>query len=93
MSLASLPTPTGPITVDVVQALHSYEPTEEGCLPFRRGDLLLVYNRDRTGWWDGVCHGKRGWFPSEYVASAPEELVQRVRAIISPSGVIAVGAG
>lgn len=72
------------LTLDVVQALHSYEPSVDGCLQFRRGDLLLVYNRDKSGWWDGVCHGKRGWFPSEYVTYAPEELTQKV----NPSSLI-----
>ncbi|KAI9226184.1 MAG: SH3 domain-containing protein, partial [Piptocephalis tieghemiana] len=53
--------------VGVYQALHPYVTSDQGCLGFRRGDILIVYNRDPSGWWDGVCDNRRGWFPSEYV--------------------------
>ena len=69
--------PTSGMTMTL--ALHAYSPTEPGCLPFRRGDILLVFNRDPSGWWDGVCNGQRGWFPSEYVGSAPEAVAQKVK--------------
>ncbi|RKP05701.1 hypothetical protein THASP1DRAFT_32456 [Thamnocephalis sphaerospora] len=64
----------------VVLARHDYTPTEEGCIPLRRGDILLVMNRDNSGWWDGICYEsrQRGWFPSEYVMTAPQEVVDRV---------------
>lgn len=52
-----------------VQAMHDFDPvnTEVTCLSFRAGQIIRVYNRHQTGWWDGECNGQRGWFPSNYV--------------------------
>ncbi|KAJ3005153.1 hypothetical protein HKX48_000842 [Thoreauomyces humboldtii] len=58
--------------VDVVQALHDYTSVESTCLSFRKGDVLNVHIRDKSGWWDGTLGAKRGWFPSNYVESIPE---------------------
>ncbi|KAI9139942.1 ras guanine nucleotide exchange factor domain-containing protein [Paraphysoderma sedebokerense] len=62
----SIPTPDH---IDVVVGLHTYAPSEKTCISFSRGDIIFVYNMDTSGWWDGVCNGKRGWFPSNYVKS------------------------
>jgi hypothetical protein len=64
----------------VVVARHDYQPTEEGCIPLKRGEILLVMNRDDSGWWDGISYEsrQRGWFPSEYVMTAPQEIVDKV---------------
>lgn len=52
-----------------VQAMHDFDSvaTEVTCLSFRAGQIIRVYNRHETGWWDGECNGQRGWFPSNYV--------------------------
>lgn len=50
--------------------MHDFAPEGQGatCLSFRAGQVIRVYNRDTTGWWDGELEGKRGWFPSNYVS-------------------------
>ncbi|KAI9101897.1 ras guanine nucleotide exchange factor domain-containing protein [Phlyctochytrium arcticum] len=59
--------------IDVVQALHEYKSTVGTCLSFRKGDILYVHIKDKTGWWDGTLGTRRGWFPSNYVASIPDD--------------------
>ncbi|ORX62719.1 ras GEF [Hesseltinella vesiculosa] len=62
-----------PFDTHFVRALHDFFPANapednaSGCLFFQRGAIIEVYNRDASGWWDGVCEGLRGWFPSNYV--------------------------
>ncbi|KAI8086523.1 ras guanine nucleotide exchange factor domain-containing protein [Halteromyces radiatus] len=79
--------PTSPITTPLspellpshfVQALHDFFPANapadnvSACLFFQRGAIIEVYNRDESGWWDGVTDGLRGWFPSNYVGRLGE---------------------
>jgi hypothetical protein len=54
---------------EYVLAMHDYEPQQSSttCLAFRTGQVIHVFNRDPSGWWDGELEGKRGWFPSNYV--------------------------
>ncbi|KAI8053386.1 ras guanine nucleotide exchange factor domain-containing protein [Syncephalis plumigaleata] len=78
--------------MDVVVARHDYVPTEEGCIQLHRGDIILVVNQDNSGWWDGILYEnrERGWFPSEYVMTAPQDVVDKViseqSAGLGPSG-------
>lgn len=55
----------------LVHTLHDFQPdnNETGTyLPFKASVILRVYNREPSGWWDGELMGRRGWFPSNYVA-------------------------
>ncbi|EKM79458.1 hypothetical protein AGABI1DRAFT_59094 [Agaricus bisporus var. burnettii JB137-S8] len=54
---------------EYAMAMHDYEPQQSSttCLSFRAGQVIHVFNRDPSGWWDGELEGKRGWFPSNYV--------------------------
>ncbi|KAH9480309.1 Cell division control protein 25 [Psilocybe cubensis] len=54
---------------DYVLAMHDYSPQSQSatCLSFRTGQVIHVFNRDPSGWWDGELEGRRGWFPSNYV--------------------------
>ena len=54
-----------PITL-YVRALYDYTADERTSLSFRRGDVIQVINQLRSGWWDGIINGVRGWFPSNY---------------------------
>ncbi|RMY73532.1 hypothetical protein D0863_03820 [Hortaea werneckii] len=58
-----------------VRALYDYDADDRTSLSFRQGDLIQVITQLESGWWDGVIHGVRGWFPSNYcaVVSAPFE--------------------
>ena len=53
---------------------------EQGSLSFSSGDSIKVLSRLPSGWWDGICNGERGWFPSNYVSLPKEEL----ESLISP---------
>jgi son of sevenless-like protein len=59
-----------------VRALYNYEADDQTSLSFRQGDVIQVINQLESGWWDGVIHGVRGWFPSNYCAlvAGPEEV-------------------
>lgn len=41
-------------------------------LQFSKGDIVRVTNIVEGGWWEGVCNGKVGWFPGNFV----EEIAQ-----------------
>jgi hypothetical protein len=38
---------------------------DEICL--YRGEIVLIYDMDPSGWWTGECKGRYGLFPSQYV--------------------------
>ena len=56
---------------DYVLAMHDFTPDHRNatCLAFHAGQIIHVLNRDPSGWWDGEVDGRRGWFPSNYVAT------------------------
>ena len=43
---------------------HTHTHTQ---LQFEKGDLITVMKMVDGGWWEGVCNGKVGWFPGNYV--------------------------
>lgn len=51
--------------------MHDFSPDHRNatCLAFHAGQVIHVLNRDPSGWWDGEVDGRRGWFPSNYVAT------------------------
>ncbi len=57
-----------PPTVLYVRALYDYEADDRTSLSFRQGDTIQVITQLASGWWDGIIHGVRGWFPSNYCA-------------------------
>ncbi|OCH96406.1 hypothetical protein OBBRIDRAFT_718848 [Obba rivulosa] len=65
-----------------VRALHTFEPTEPGELPFEKGDIIKVVDRGYKDWWRGQLKGRTGIFPVNYVEPLPEptpaELVKEV---------------
>jgi len=64
-SLAGSVSPPGQL---YVRALYDYEADDRTSLSFRQGDIIQVITQLESGWWDGVIHGVRGWFPSNYCA-------------------------
>jgi son of sevenless-like protein len=54
-----------------VRALYDYEADDQTSLSFRQGDIIQVITQLESGWWDGVIHGVRGWFPSNYCSVLP----------------------
>jgi son of sevenless-like protein len=51
-----------------VRAIYDYDADDQTSLSFRQGDIIQVITQLESGWWDGVIHGTRGWFPSNYCA-------------------------
>ncbi len=51
-----------------VRALYDYEADDRTSLSFHQGEIIQVITQLESGWWDGVLHGVRGWFPSNYCA-------------------------
>ncbi|KAK9765475.1 hypothetical protein K7432_006160 [Basidiobolus ranarum] len=61
----------------IVRALYDFDSTDDSSLKFKKGDVIEVITQLDSGWWDGLCNGIRGWFPSEFVvALESEELLQ-----------------
>jgi son of sevenless-like protein len=50
-------------------ALYDYEAQYVSGLSFRRNDVIEVLTQAPSGWWDGLLGERRGWFPSNYVAT------------------------
>jgi len=50
-----------------VEAKFDFEAQDESQLSLKQGDIIQVISRLSSGWWDGICNGNRGWFPSNYV--------------------------
>ncbi|OZJ01532.1 hypothetical protein BZG36_05501 [Bifiguratus adelaidae] len=55
-----------------VRALYDFTSTDPSALNFYEGDVIEVLGKLDSGWWDGLCHGSRGWFPSNYVTLLSE---------------------
>ena len=54
-----------------VIALFDYSSDASDHLTFCVGDVIEVLHKEPSGWWDGLCNGERGWFPSTYVSKIP----------------------
>uniref|UniRef100_A0A0D6R210 SH3 domain-containing protein n=1 Tax=Araucaria cunninghamii TaxID=56994 RepID=A0A0D6R210_ARACU len=59
----------------LAEAMHAFEAESEGELSLAVGDYVVVRQVASSGWSEGECKGKAGWFPSAYV-----EKRQRVQA-------------
>jgi endophilin-A len=63
---------SGPKTPEVIayflaEVIHPFEPQDESELSLALGDYVVVRQVTSTGWSEGECRGKAGWFPSSYV--------------------------
>lgn len=50
----------------VVLAVARYSAVGDTELSFDIGDTIEVLKCDVSGWWEGVCRGRVGWFPSNF---------------------------
>lgn len=57
------------IMLETVRALHDYTANESSCISFKKDDIIIVHEKDTSGWWDGTLDGSRGWFPSNFVVA------------------------
>lgn len=68
-----------------VRALYDYEADDQTSLSFRQGDIIQVLTQLESGWWDGVIHGFRGWFPSNYCEAVDAAEAERFDQEYTPS--------
>ncbi|KAH8146296.1 uncharacterized protein LAJ45_09739 [Morchella importuna] len=60
-----------------VRALYNYTSEDPTSLSFSQGDVITVITQLESGWWDGIVHNQRGWFPSNYCELiSPHEVTQ-----------------
>lgn len=77
---AAQPVPSGTTaaTVSRVRALFDFQPSEDGELQFRKGDIIAVLESVYKDWWKGSLRGQTGIFPLNYVEKlsdpTPDEL-------------------
>ncbi|KAH7295704.1 hypothetical protein KP509_27G061500 [Ceratopteris richardii] len=53
--------------VYLAEVMHGFEAEAEGELSLSAGDFVVVRQVLQTGWSEGECKGRAGWFPSAYV--------------------------
>lgn len=51
----------------LAEAIHAFEAGTEKELSLAAGDYVVVRKVSPSGWSEGECRGKAGWFPSAYV--------------------------
>ncbi|RCH89238.1 hypothetical protein CU097_008696 [Rhizopus azygosporus] len=67
-----------------VQALYPFKSNDPSSLSFDQDDYIDVLTKLPSGWWDGLCKGMRGWFPSNYVRIIEVEEEEEEEAILEP---------
>ncbi|EFP05386.1 hypothetical protein GCK72_018174 [Caenorhabditis remanei] len=55
------------IEAKFVQALFDFNPQESEELAFKRGDVIILIDKEDANWWEGQLNNRRGIFPSNYV--------------------------
>nr|GMD04411.1 SH3 domain-containing protein 3 [Ipomoea batatas] len=51
----------------LAEVIHSFEAETEKELSLSKGDFIVVRKVAPSGWSEGECQGRAGWFPSTYV--------------------------
>lgn len=71
---ARAPAPvTQPTGIGKCTALYDYDGQGDQELTFRQGDIIVILEKDESGWWQGELNGKIGIFPAaEWVEEIDE---------------------
>ncbi|CDZ96560.1 Ras1 guanine nucleotide exchange factor [Phaffia rhodozyma] len=72
-----------------VKALFDFKSSGSSGLSFHEGDIIQIYTKSESGWWDGVCDGQRGWLPSNYVMALTDEETNREILRVERAGLVA----
>ncbi|XP_053142991.1 nostrin [Hemicordylus capensis] len=48
-------------------SLYDYQAKREDELCLKKGDVIVIYQKEEDGWWFGSLNGKKGIFPATYV--------------------------
>ncbi|XP_047212050.1 abl interactor 1-like isoform X1 [Girardinichthys multiradiatus] len=62
-------TSTPPDYLEKVVALYCYKVSKPDDLQLNEGDIIYMTRRHADGWCEGVCNGREGFFPQNYVQS------------------------
>lgn len=75
---------------EYVEALYDFNAEIAGEMSISRGDIIQVTKKIDDGWWEGLCDGRLGMFPANYVrpAAATANRRQPASGSIEPSKVI-----
>lgn len=65
--------------------------TDEHLLPFRKGEIITIKDRDEANlWYVGECDGREGSFPADYVELLPgDTLPASTAAPVGPTAIAA----
>ncbi|MED6257811.1 hypothetical protein ATANTOWER_031858 [Ataeniobius toweri] len=58
-----------PDYLEKVVALYCYKASKPDDLQLNEGDIIYMTRRHADGWCEGVCNGREGFFPQNYVQS------------------------
>lgn len=61
----------GALTYTPYIAKYNYVGGTDIELPLKKGETVKVIEMAASGWWQGMCGGKVGWFPASYVKPVP----------------------
>ena len=53
--------------LEICISRYNYSANRDDELDLKKGDKVLVVEKENDGWWKGECNGKTGWFPNNYV--------------------------
>ena len=49
------------------RAKYAFKAQKDKDLSFNVGDEIIIEKKRNNGWWVGLCNGRRGYFPNNYV--------------------------
>eukprot|EP00794_Sanderia_malayensis_P017023 gene17023-18737_t len=68
-----MPLPDIPQELLWVVALYDFEGEESHDLNVSAGEKIQVLGKSSDEWWEGICHGEKGYFPAAYVMTIKEK--------------------
>jgi hypothetical protein len=65
----------GVVMRDMCRALYDYDAQDANELSFKAGDMIVVLQKDESGWWQGELRGRIGSAPSNFLEALPPQAV------------------
>lgn len=61
----------------MAKANYEFNAESKNELSLKKGDIIKVTKRIDEGWWVGICNGRNGMFPSNYVSVIDDNKVSK----------------